>query len=109
MSVLLPYLLSHRTRLASVEQDYDDEEAAKSTSTEEERRHDTTAELSGLTAEQHAQLAEAVDTAILKVCLSHCNLASSSQIFDLQRCVKIAPKNLYISTLQWLCRDQHEA
>ncbi len=80
VSVLLPYLLSHRTRLASVEQDYDDEEeAAKSTSTEEERRHDTTAELSGLTAEQHAQLAEAVDTAILKVCTSHCNLASSSQ------------------------------
>ena len=68
--MLLPYLMSHRTRLASVEHDYDyeeEEEEAGSMGADEQPGRDTAAELSGLTAEQRAQLAEAVDTAILKV------------------------------------------
>lgn len=67
VSVLLPYLLSHRTRLASVKHDSDEEEEAAAESAEERPGHETAAELSGLSAEQHTQLAEAVDTAILKV------------------------------------------
>lgn len=67
VSVLLPYLLSHRTRLASVEHGYDEEEEADSTDAETQRDQESTAELSELTADQRATLAEAVDTAILKV------------------------------------------
>ncbi|BDA43540.1 Vam6/Vps39-like protein [Coccomyxa sp. Obi] len=68
VSVLLPYLLSHRTRLASVEHD-DEEEEADSTDAEMQRDQESTRELSELTAEQRATLAEAVDTAILKAML----------------------------------------
>lgn len=74
VSVLLPYLLSHRTRLATLEQrpDNDEEEAeegaeAGAAKQEEQRESQSAALLSGLIAEQRAQLAEAVDTAILKV------------------------------------------
>ncbi len=66
VSVLLPYLLSHRTRLASVEQNDDEVEAGR-TDAEKQREQESTFELSELTVEQRATLAEAVDTAILKV------------------------------------------
>ena len=81
VSVLLPYLLSHRTRLASVEHDDDEEEEADRTNAEKQQSQESITELSELTAEERATLAEAVDTAILKVCQQgRQTLASPSQI-----------------------------
>jgi hypothetical protein len=77
VSVLLPYLLSHRTRLAClgdrISSSTAQEDAARAAGEDPAEQlatpadTDAIAELSLLTAEQRALLAEAVDTAILKV------------------------------------------
>lgn len=82
VSVLLPYLLSHRTRLASLEAEQDDGDEAEphhqlepqqqqrvpvAASQERLQEASVGSELSDLDAQQRGLLGEAVDTAILKV------------------------------------------